>query len=422
MSALARLPSLHQIHYGWWLMLASGFGIAVSSALLIWNFGLYIDPIEQQFGWTRAEVSFAITVAFIASGLSSPLVGKWTDRYGPRSVILVGAIVGLSAYGLLSITATLWQWYLFYALVGVSLAMTFVVPFQALASRWFSRRRGAALGILAVGISLGGIAGVPIFRILIAEFGWDVAFLISAASLGGVLIPLALLVVRNDPIDRGLGLDGAALDPGQAAAIEPQAGLTLRAAIRTPIFWSITLGVAAFFYASFGFVIHTIPLFESEGVSTAGASTILSIMAASGILSRVLFSWLVDRGFRYEYVGMLVAGGGAAAAFVLLGDTGLVAIAVFILFWSINEGGPALLEPLAVVRTFGPAHFGTILGTVGFIRIGIMVSAPTVAGAIFDATGSYDLALVLFIGIFALAIALFALTLRLPRPRGAPSR
>ena len=397
-------------------MLASGFGIAISSALLIWSFGLYIEPLEAEFGWTRAEVSLAITVAFVASGLASPLVGKWADRYGPRSVIFTGAVVGAAAYALLSTTEELWQWYLYYALAGASLTMTFVIPFQALASRWFARRRGMALGILAVGISLGGIVGVPVFRVLIAEFGWDVAFMISAVALAAALIPLALLVIRNDPGEMGMRLDGAAMVPGDTVEAEVRAGLPLRVAIRMPIFWSITLGIAAFFYASFGFVIHTIPLFESEGLSTAWASTILSIMAASGVVSRIVFSWLVDRGFRYEFVGMAVASGGLCAALVLLGDTGVAAIVVFVLFWSINEGGPALLEPLSIVRTFGAAHFGTILGTVGMIRIGLMVTAPTVAGAIFDATGSYDLALVLFIGVFALAIALFFLTMRLPHP------
>jgi len=416
----SRLPHPRELHYGWWLMLASGLGIAVSSALLIWTFGLYIDPVEEQFGWTRAEVSLAITVAFLASGLSSPLVGKWADRYGPRSVILSGAVLGAGAYALLSTTDALWQWYVFYALAGVSLAMTFVIPFQSLASRWFARRRGMALGILAVGISLGGIAGVPVFRVLIEEFGWDVAFLISAGTLAGTLIPLSLLMIRNKPADMGMRLDGAAVVAGEASPPEVQPGLPLRAAIRTPIFWTITLGIAAFFYASFGFVIHTIPLFESVGVSTTWASTILSIMAASGVASRIVFSWLVDRGFRFEFVGILVAAGGGSSALVLLGDTGIAAIVVFILFWSINEGGPALLEPLSVVRTFGAAHFGTILGTVGLIRIVLMVSAPTVAGAIFDATGSYDLALVLFIGLFALAISLFYVTLHLHHPSLTP--
>ena len=132
-------------------MLAATIGVAIASTLLIWAFSLFIEPLEAQFGWSRAEVALASSLALLASGLASPFVGKWADRYGPRSAIVVGSLLSTGALLLLSTTSALWEWYLFFSLTGASLALAYLIPFQALASRWFARRRGMALGMLAVG-------------------------------------------------------------------------------------------------------------------------------------------------------------------------------------------------------------------------------------------------------------------------------
>ena len=239
-------------------MLAATIGVAIVSTLLIWAFSLFIEPLEAQFGWSRAEVALASSLALLASGLASPFVGKWADRYGPRSVIVVGSLLSTVALLLLSTTSALWEWYLFYSLTGASLALAYLIPFQALASRWFARRRGMALGMLAVGVSLGGFVGVPVFGVLIDAIGWENTFRVGAVLIAAYLLPVALFAVRNDPREVGLLPDGA-IDSHGLVARPALLGLTLRAALATPVFWAVTLGIAAFSYASFGLLAHAVP-------------------------------------------------------------------------------------------------------------------------------------------------------------------
>src|SRR5690606_34518177 len=154
------------------------FGSGVS----FWSFGLYVDPLEQQFGWSRAQVSFGFSAALLVAGIAGPFIGWWIDSRGPRSVILVGAILTTLTYLLLATTSTLWQWYLYQAINAVFRQMMFFIPFQALVSRWFDRKRGLALSVLATGFSMGGFIVVPIMGLVIDRFDWDGSFIVSAVA------------------------------------------------------------------------------------------------------------------------------------------------------------------------------------------------------------------------------------------------
>lgn len=189
----------HQIDYGWWLMLGAALGTALIAGLFFWSFGLYIDPLQRQFGWSRSEVSLGISVALLASGVASPLVGRWTNRFGPRLILLIGTALCTGGLALLATVGSLWQWYLYLAVVGVSLSMIFVIPFQVLAARWFERRRSVAVGLLGMGGSIGGLVLVPVLRFVIDALGWEGAFLLSAALVGVYYLPFTILVVRGSP-------------------------------------------------------------------------------------------------------------------------------------------------------------------------------------------------------------------------------
>ncbi|MDA1062614.1 MAG: MFS transporter, partial [Chloroflexi bacterium] len=155
------------VYYGWWLLAGSVAAMALGSGVSFWSFGLYVEPFEDEFGWSRAEVSLAFSIALLAGGLAGPLIGRWIDLRGPREVILVGAVMTALSYALLASTDNLWQWYLFSAINGVFRQMMFFIPFQALIARWFERRRAMALSILGTGFSLGGVVVVPGMRLVI---------------------------------------------------------------------------------------------------------------------------------------------------------------------------------------------------------------------------------------------------------------
>ena len=189
--------------YGWWLIATGMVAVAIMSGIAIWSITLYVEPLENQFGWSRAAVALGPSMAALTGGVASPFIGRWTDIRGPREVIGVGVLVSLGGFLLLSTTDALWQWLFYNGLLGVGIALAYFIPFQALASRWFDRRRGMAIGLLGVGISCGGIVVVPIVQVMIDAFGWQGAFIFSGALQGAWMLPLVLFVIRDAPADVG---------------------------------------------------------------------------------------------------------------------------------------------------------------------------------------------------------------------------
>jgi predicted MFS family arabinose efflux permease len=292
----------------------------------------------------------------------------------------------------------------------------FFIPFQALISRWFDRNRGMAIGILGTGFSLGGFVVVPLMRLIIDTVGWEGSFVFSGIVTLGLLVPMGLLLVRNSPADINTFPDGEPSTSDEPQRPKALAGLTLGQALRTPFFWVLALAMMLFFYGIFGWLVHQVPFYESVGVSRGVAAALVSVAAGIGILSRLGFGLLADRIRRLETAAMVLLAFLMAAMTALLLHSGTVGIAVFLAFYVVGVGGGPLLEPLLLPRAFGLAHFGAILGTFAVVEtIGLVIS-PVVAGAIFDATGSYDWALVMFLAAFGSSFVLFYLASRLPHP------
>ena len=414
-----------QVYYGWWLLAGSIAAMALGSGVSFWAFGLYIEPLETEFGWSRGEVSGALSLGLLCSGFSGPLTGRWIDARGPREVILFGAVTTTLSYGLLATTSELWQWYVYSAINGVFRQMMFFIPFQALISRWFDRRRGIALSILGTGFALGGVVVVPSMRWVIDTLGWGPSFIFSGVVIALLYLPLGTLLVRNHPSDVGAQPDGAPAPAGEP--VEPSeaasrlSGLTLRAALATPHFWLVAFGFTFLFFGMFGMLVHQIPLYVSLGVSRADAALIVSAMATLGIGSRLAFGLIADRLRRFEYLVMAMCACLVSGLVALLLDSGVVGITLFVLLWVCGTGGGPIIEAMLLTRMFGLAHFATLLGAMFVIEEAGLVVSPVVAAWIFDVTGSYDLALVMFVCSFGLSALLFAAVSRLPQLQFEPA-
>lgn len=385
--------------------------------MAFWTFGLYIQPLEDEFGWSRAEVSLGFSFSILASGLVAPLIGRWIDSVGPRRVIFVGTILATATTLLLATTASLWQWYFYLAIAAAARQMILFLPFQALVVRWFERRRGLAVGVLAMGFSLGGFAVVPFMRVVIDTVDWDGSFLVAGALAAAFLLPLAVFVIRDHPAEVGLRVDGGPVRREASSVAPPRSGLTAAQAVRTPLFWVLALAIAAFFFGLVGWMVHAVPYYEAEGYSAGWAVGLFAIAAGGAMLSRPIFGYLSDRLRTIEPAAMVLCAFLSGGLVVLLISGGSpVGVALFLLLWIIGSGGGPMLEPLLLLRAFGLAHFATILGFFMVIETIGMIISPTAAGAIFDATGSYDWALVMLLGSFVAAFFLFWLAARLPRP------
>ena len=422
MAVSTRARGLRGVYYGWWLLAGSIAAMTLGSGVSFWSVGLYIEPLETQFGWSRGEVSGAISIVLLTGGIMGPFVGRWVDTRGARQVILFGAVTTAATYVLLATTTELWQWYVYSAINGVFRQMMFFIPFQALISRWFDRRRGVALSILGTGFSLGGVVVVPPMRLVVDNIGWEASFVFSGIAILVVFIPIGGLLVRNDPADVGAQPDGDAVPEGGASPRQ-LTGLSLRAALRTPHFWLIGIALTSFFFGLFGMLVHQIPFYESIGVPRGTAALIVSTAALCGAV-------LAGRVRVHRRPGLTVRvrrdrdvpSRSSSRCSRSCSFPGTSASRCFIAFWVVGTGGGPIMEAMLLTRMFGIAHFGTLLGAIVVVEEVGLVTSPTIVGWIFDVTGSYDLALVLFVGSFAVAALLFVVLLRLPRLRFEPAR
>lgn len=175
-------------------------------------------------------------------------------------------------------------------------------------------------------------------------------------------------------------------------------------------------GFMLFFYGMFGWLVHQVPFYESTGLSRRSATTVVSLTAGLSIITRLLVGVIADRVARFEYAVVGLALTLLTGMLVLSISTSPPAIALFLLLWVIGTAGGPMIESLLLTRAFGVHHFATILGAVLVVETIGQILSPTIAGAIYDLTGSYDLALLMFIGTFAGAAGMFLAAARMARP------
>lgn len=423
------LTGKRRIFYGWWILASCAAGLGLVNGISFWSFGLFIEPVEKEFGWSRADVSLGISISLLVAGLTAPLVGRLVDSRGPRLAITIGAVGTAVTYLLLATTQTLWQWHLYMALNGLARHLIFLIPFMGLTSRWFDRRRSLAVGISGAGLMAGGMIMVPIMRFAIDLLEWYGAFVFIAALTLAIYLPLAAFVIRNNPSEMGETADGEPVVHREGAPQPVQVGLTLREAVHTALFWTILVGLTLFGLAMGTWIVHQVPIYESIGLGPGWAAGMASLTAGFGIVTRLFAGQFADRLPRLEYGAAGLAALAAAAMLVLIISTSPIAIALFLVMFVVAfGGGGAMLITLLLSRGFGVAHFGTIMGAVMVVETLGLLIGPTAAGAIYDATGTYEGALVMLCSGFTTSAILFLLASRLHHPlpmreeRAAPAR
>jgi sugar phosphate permease len=413
------------VYYGWWVLATATIAMAIGSGVSMSAFGLYVGPLEDEFGWTRAEVSLGFSASVLMGGLSGPLVGYWIDAKGARSAIIVGGALCALSYILLASTQTLWQFYVFYAVHAFCRQLMFFIPFQSLVGQWFRRRRGVALSILGSGFSIGGFAILPLMAVMIDTLGWRGAYLFSGALVAAFFLPAGLLIIRNRPSDVGEYVDGDAeadAVPAAAAALaEDDRSVTLKQAMRMPLFWVLAFGFMFLFFGMMGWMVHQVPFYESQGMSRGTAALIVSLSAGASVIARLSMGLVADRFQRFEVAVIGLLGLMFLAMGTLLISTSPPAIALFLLFWVTGASAGPMVESLVLIKAFGMRFFGSILGACLVVETLGQIISPSLAGKIYDDTGSYDGALILFMSTFAAGMVLFAIAARMRTSGASPA-
>src|SRR5947207_6907369 len=203
----------NRLHYAW-VVLATTTLVLLASGGVRAAIGVFVKPLEAEFGWSRTALSFAVAVSIALYGLTGPVVGRLADRWGPRWVLTGGvALVGIGTMAGAGVTQ-FWQFFVAVGLIAAIGSTATAAPVAAtVATRWFDRHRGLVLGINCAGMAAGQLVVLPLAMGLVAVLGWRGAFFALGAGLLVLVVPVTAALIRNDPSERGLLAYGATAPP-----------------------------------------------------------------------------------------------------------------------------------------------------------------------------------------------------------------
>jgi MFS family permease len=409
--------------YGWWIVAGSFLTLLVAVGLGIYAPPVFLVPLQEHFGWSRAAISGGPSLAALVTGLLSPVVGSWVDRYGPRRLMAFGAVVMAITFALFGAMQSLWQLYAISVIASLGVSCTAFIPNQTLISSWFERRAGLAMGIALAGIGIGGLTIAPLGALLIEQVGWRLAYVGLACLVPLVVLPTALLLVRNDPADLGLRPDGDATDADERAGRDgaseaKRAGLELSEALRSRNFWILALFNFLRVFGVTSLIGHLAAYLSDVGFERQLAAGALGFVVGVSVFGRLGSGFLADRLPR-KWIACGVVSAQAAAMPLLFAVTSFGVLPAFVILFGLAQGGGAVLLPLLVGHAFGLRAFGRILGAMMIAATFGGALGPVLTGWIFDRTGSYELAFALHIGAFLTAAVAIQL-LRPPHGGGMP--
>lgn len=395
----------------WPLVLTAMVGMTVGT-LPTATLGLFMQPLNDEFGWSRTQVSIGLTIFALVSLPLAPFAGMLVDRFGPRRVALPGlALSGacFAAFALMS--GPYYQWLALWVAYTLASLMTRSLVFSSAISSVFTTGRGLALAVLLCGTALATAIGPTVARLLIDEWGWRGGYIGLGVGWAGLAFTLALLFFRDV---RGVRAPG---DTGSAAPLLP-GGLAVGEALRNPVIQRIAFAMFVSSLLGASLMVHIVPMLQGDGLTLTQATTVAAVLGVASIMGKLLTGWLIDR-IQGSLLPM-IAYGGPALAYVLLlqasGSIALVTLAVFILGYT--SGASLQLATYLTTRYAGLRNFGTIFGVFSSLMGAGAGVGPLVAGMVFDVTGDYRLLLTCGIPVAMLAaLAMFRLG---PYPVFAP--
>lgn len=387
-----RLP----FYYGW-VVVAVAFVTMAIGVNTRTAFSLLFPPILAEFGWNRGDTAAAFTVGFITGALVSPVLGWAMDRYGPRWVMPVGAL--LVSLGLVSATQTTKPWHLYVTLGAMTVGGTVILTYTGHAMflpHWFFRRRGLAIGIAFSGVGVGSVVIFPWLQGIIAAAGWRQACWVLAAIILAVVLPLNALFQRKRPADLGLLPDGS-LAPATTSGAEPVAvhsrdhGWTFFRAVRSAPFWWLVVGNFCAMVAWYTVQVHQTKYLTEIGFSPTAAAFALGLVPLAGIAGQVLMGQMADQ-MGTEWVWSISSAGFALCYALLLAMEHVPSTALLYAMVIAQGGvgyGIASVFSIIPAQIFQGRAFGSIFGV---LSLGISMGAgigPWIGGALQDFSGSY---------------------------------
>jgi len=390
------LPTTNKpgIYYGWYIVATTMF-IAFVTMGARSSFGIFIIPLEEEFGWSRFTLSVVVGTGFLVSGITQPFVGHFFDRFNGRNVILVGLLIaGLSTIALSLTFHFLFLFFMFGFVLSTAMSGASITNTMALLSKWFHRKRATVLGFNVAGASLGGLLLVPFGMFLLQATNWRVTWVALGLIVLLLALPLAFLFIRNDPNQMGLQPDGDTSKGPQHGAEERRRGELevdrWSQSFRSAPMWQISASYMVCGVTTGIISAHFVPYAIGQGVSASMAASIFGVMMGLNVVGALGAGVLADRFGRKNLLAAVYLLRGVAYVLLLLmpGVPGLWAFGILAGFSWIAS---VPLTTSLTADVYGLRALATISG-VSFLfhQVGSFASI-LLAGFLYDITGSYTL-------------------------------
>ena len=391
---------------GWKVLAASFTILMVAFSFALFSLPIFYPFLRKTYGWSAAQASAGGSIVLLLIGVLGPVIGKLTDRFTPKKVLLTGMCIGAAALALLSTITGLPQYYLFCVLFGIGTAAVSLVPTSMLIAPWFSTKRGLAVGVINAGVGVAGFIAPNMTRKLIETFSMSYAFVALAALMAIPFIATLALV------------HGTSREP-----IAPQQRHSLAKAgevVRTPMFWMFGIGLFFAAHTLTGIQQHLALYMTGHGVTAKNAAFALSMLLGASAAGKIGGGAIADKySARVSLLWSVVCLAAGIAGLLSVEPTSTVVYASAAIF-GLGYGGVFNAPPLIAFEHFGIDKVGAILGLfMMFFGVGTS-SGGLIAGMIFDRTHNYANAFTVDLASCVIAFLLFFAAARLRAPRSVP--
>jgi len=407
-----REPATGKLFYGWVIALCCTL-VTIINGGIFFTFGIFFKPVAFDFGWSRGEFGGNYTAMLVAYAPGAFFAGRLADRYGPRVILLLAALLIVLGYFGCSQTPNLVIMILSYSSIGLGLGATLALP-TATIQRWFLKWRGLMVGIVVAGCCAGGLVFTMLANHLITSYDWRTAYLILGIIDGSVIAIAALFLVA-EPKMKNLSPFGYSKQYANNESRAYDGGftsLTLPQAFKTGVFWVITALYILTFMPDFFIKSHVVAHVTDQGITAALGAQGLGLIAAVSVVGRVSMNWVAER---IGWIRSLAISNFVASASVIW----LVFVTVpwefylFVVLYGFFWGSTLALLSGATGAFLGLASLGGLLGFM--LGLGVLVGAitPWLGGLSFDLTGNYFIAIAGSASLFGMA-GLISLLLKAP--------